>query len=103
VGEGLLFALEWSVHQGYWRGQDSTAVIELLRDRVKLAGGRDFVKEHRRMRRSQLAKIIREDKKLTDTRHMNFVFLEKIGQPFRKVVTVDSLLTETQRQGWTTP
>jgi 3-dehydroquinate synthase len=102
VGEGVLFALEWSGHQGYWRsGDDLKQVIALVRERVQLETPADFAQKYRRMRRTQLAKIIREDKKLTDSRHLTFVFLEKIGVPFRKVVTVDSLLTETQRQGWT--
>ena len=52
------------------------------------------------MSRAKLSKtLVIEDKKLTDTRHMSFVFLRKRSRmPFRKVVSVDSLLTETQRQ-----
>ena len=29
------------------------------------------------------------------------IFLEGIGTPFRKKVTLESFLTETQRQSWT--
>jgi len=53
------------------------------------------------MSRSRLMRLISEDKKLTDARNMNFVFLENIGSPFRKKMTLESFLTETQRQGWT--
>ena len=53
------------------------------------------------MVRNKLLRYVNEDKKMTDTRNFNFIFLEDIGQPFRKVVTLESFLTETQRQGWT--
>jgi 3-dehydroquinate synthase len=101
VGQGLIFALKWSEHQGYFRGVEASQIVEVLHERIGLLMPRDFAKKHRPMSRSRLSKLVIEDKKLTDTRHMNFVFLEKIGVPFRKVVTVESLLTETQRQGWT--
>lgn len=101
VGQGLIFALQWSAHQGYYRGDDPDRVVELLHDKVGFLRPREFVKQHRSMTRSKLAKYIAEDKKLTDTRHLNFIFLEKIGAPFRKIVTLESFLTETQRQGWT--
>ena len=62
---------------------------------------KEFVREFRVMARSKLLKLVSEDKKLTDTRNSNFVFLERIGAAFRKKVALDSFLTETQRQGWT--
>ncbi|MGZ3724044.1 MAG: 3-dehydroquinate synthase family protein [Bdellovibrionales bacterium] len=101
VGQGLIFALNWSEHQGYFRGTEPHALVDVLSERVGLLKPREFAKKYRPMSRAKLSKLVIEDKKLTDTRHMSFVFLEKIGAPFRKVVTVDSLLTETQRQGWT--
>ena len=99
VGEGLLFALLWSEHQGYLRGGRELA--ELVRDRVGLLPPRDFTRQYRLMSRARLAKFVSEDKKLTDTRHMHFIFLEGVGRPFRKEVAFESFLTETQRQGWT--
>lgn len=101
VGQGLIFALQWSEHQGYYRGGDLNEIVGLLKEKTGFLTPRDFVKANRAMSRSKLGKIIAEDKKLTDARHMNFVFLEKVGSPFRKVVTLESMLTETQRQGWT--
>jgi 3-dehydroquinate synthase len=101
VGQGLIFALLWSEHQGYFRGEEPLHLVDVLNERVGLLKPRDFAKKYRPMSRAKLSKLVIEDKKLTDTRHMSFVFLEKIGMPFRKVVSVDSLLTETQRQGWT--
>ena len=101
VGEGLIFALRWSAHQGYFRGDEPNDLVEFLRQRLGFLGGRDFAKRHRPMARLRLHRLVTEDKKLTDTRHLSFIFLEKVGVPFRKVVTVESLLTESQRQGWT--
>jgi len=99
VGEGLLFALRWSEHQGYLRTGD--ALADLVRERVGLLDAKAFSKHYRLMSRSRLARFIAEDKKMTDARHLHFVFLEGVGKPFRKVVPFESFLTETQRQGWT--
>lgn len=101
VGQGLIFAVQWSEHQGYYRGTDATEIVDLLFEKVGFLRPRDFAKKHRSMSRSKLARYVSEDKKLTDARHLSFIFLEDVGQPFRKVVTLESFLTETQRQGWT--
>lgn len=101
VGEGLIFALQWSEHQGYFRGKSPEDIIKLLTERLRLQRPREFARAHRPMSRSKLERFVVEDKKLTDTRHLNFVFLEDIGAAFRKTVTIESFLTETQRQGWT--
>jgi hypothetical protein len=61
---------------------------------------KEFAREFRVMARSKLLKFVYEGQ-LTDTRNLNFVFLERIGAAFRKKVTLESFLTETQRQGWT--
>lgn len=99
VGEGLIFAVQWSAHQGYLR--DPAPLISMLQERAGFLNPRAFAKKFRPMSRPKLAHYLSADKKLTDSRHMEFVFLEGLGKPFRKVVTLDSFLTETQRQGWT--
>ena len=99
VGQGMIFALDWSRHQGYFRDPDP--IVSLLTDKLKLQRAREFAKTHRPMSRAKLARYIREDKKLTDTRHVSFIFMEGVGKPFRKVVPLEAFLTETQRQGWT--
>ncbi len=101
VGLGLIFAIQWSEHQGYFRGSNPEEVIRLLIERLKIQRPRDFARAHRPMSRSKLMRYVNEDKKMTDTRHFNFIFLEDVGQAFRKEVTLESFLTETQRQGWT--
>jgi len=101
VGQGLIFSIQWSEHQGYFRGSNPEEVIRLLVDRLHLLRPRDFARTHRAMARAKLQRYVSEDKKMTDTRHFNFIFLENIGQAFRKEVTLESFLTETQRQGWT--
>jgi 3-dehydroquinate synthase len=99
VGEGLLFAVQWSQHQGFFR--DPAGVLADLTRETGFLNAREFAKRNRAMSRSKLSKYIAEDKKLTDTRHLSFIFLEGVGKAFRKVVTLESFLTETQRQGWT--
>lgn len=101
VGQGLLFALGWSEHQGYWRNRNSEELVSMLVEKLALKRPREFAKANRPMSRAKLTRFISEDKKMTDTRHLNFIFLEDVGKPFRKLVTLESFLTETQRQGWT--
>lgn len=97
VGHGLTFAVAWSAHQGYLR--DPQPLLEFLKERGGFGGPSGL--GLRRISRAKLARLITEDKKLTDARHVTFVFLEGAGRPFRKTVTLESFLTETQRQGWT--
>jgi 3-dehydroquinate synthase len=101
VGQGLIFAIQWSEHQGYFRGANPEEILKLLTEKLDFQRPREFAKAHRSMSRSKLERYVSEDKKLTDTRHLHFIFLEDVGRPFRKVVTLESFLTETQRQGWT--
>ncbi|MGE4132944.1 MAG: hypothetical protein AB7F86_14985 [Bdellovibrionales bacterium] len=101
VGEGLIFALEWSAHQGYFKTGVLSEVTDLLQSKLHLLAPGEFARKNRSMSRSKLTKFIQEDKKLMDARHLTFVFMEGVGAPFRKVVTMESFLTETQRQGWT--
>jgi 3-dehydroquinate synthetase len=69
--------------------------------RLEFLMPKEFVRKFLVMARSKLLKLVSEDKKLTDTRNLNFVFLERVGAAFRKKVTRESLFTKTQRQGWT--
>ncbi|HMN68012.1 MAG TPA: hypothetical protein PKC28_05685 [Bdellovibrionales bacterium] len=101
VGQGLIFATQWSQHQGYFKGPQAGEIVDILTGKLSFLRPRDFARAHRAMSRPKLARYIAEDKKLTDTRHLNFIFLEAVGKPYRKVVTLESFLTETQRQGWT--
>lgn len=99
VGEGLMFAVGWSAHQGYLkRSADLMTWLEL---QLGFLPPREFARKHKMMSRARLLKLLAQDKKMTDMRHLNFIFLEDVGKPFRKQVTIESFLTETQRQGWT--
>ena len=101
IGQGLIFALLWSAHQGYFRGPRPAELVRWLTEDLGLLTPAAYAKRYRPMSRAKLAKFLVQDKKLTDARHVNFVFLEDVGRPLRRNVPIDSLLTETQRQGWT--
>lgn len=101
VGEGLLFSCLWSHHQGYMKLPERDRAMEILVGQLGFLPPEEFSKKYRPLTESKLMRFISEDKKLLDTRHLNFVFLEKFGQPFSKKVAVQSFITETQRQGWT--
>jgi len=99
VGEGLIFAVLWSHHQGYMSAKDRDQAMEIL-IHLGFLKPEDFIKQHRPLSESRLNRFISEDKKLLDAHHLNFVFLEKPGKPFVKRVALQSFITETQRQGW---
>ena len=101
VAQGLIFALHWSAHQGYFRGGLPAELCAWLTTAVGALEPRAYAKAYRPMARAKLERLLKQDKKLTDSHHVNFVFLENIGRPLRKKIPIESLLTETQRQGWT--
>lgn len=100
VGHGLIFALLWSEHQGFLNKAECERLLGFLNDQVGFLKPREFSKKYGAFSRGKLMKLVAEDKKLTDSHHLSFIFLEKTGAAFRKVVTIESLLTEAQRQGW---
>ena len=99
VAQGLIFAIKWSQHQGYLAAAAEETALAIL-TRLGFLMPKEFVREFRVMTRSKLLKLVSEDKKLIDTRNLNFVFLEHIGAVFEKS-HARILLTETQRHGWT--
>lgn len=101
VGQGLVFVAHWSHHQGYLPATQESDILSFLTERMGFLKPKEFAKKNRAMSRSRLMRLVAEDKKLTDARHMHCVFLENIGGPFRKRMALESFLTETQRQGWT--
>ncbi len=100
VAYGLRFALEWSVHRGYLKAGEAEELLRLLQRRSHILSVEDFFSKHRKMSKRQMAKYISQDKKLTDSAHLNFIFLTELGKPLGKKVTLDSFLTEASRQGW---
>jgi len=101
VGQGVIFALLWSAHQGYFKGPRPAELVAWLTSTLGLLEPRAYAKLHRPMSRAKLERFLKQDKKMTDAHHVNFVFTEDVGRPLRKKIPVESLLTETQRQGWT--
>jgi 3-dehydroquinate synthase len=101
VGQGLVFIVHWSHHQGYLSADFERDALDLLQINMGFLPPKEFAKKHRAMSRSRMMKLISEDKKLIDPRNLTLVLLENIGFPFRKKMTLESFLTETQRQGWT--
>jgi 3-dehydroquinate synthase len=101
VGQGVIFALRWSAHQGYFRGGRAEELITWMTDALGLLDPREYAKKYRPMSRAKLERLLKQDKKMTDAHHVSFIFLENVGRPLRKTIPIESLLTETQRQGWT--
>src|SRR6516164_2555341 len=89
VAQGLIFAIKWSQHQGYLAAAAEERALAIL-TRLGFPMPKEFVREFCVMARSKLLKLLSEDKKLTDTRNLNFAFLERIGAAFRKKVILES-------------
>ncbi|NCN95346.1 MAG: 3-dehydroquinate synthase [Bdellovibrionales bacterium] len=101
VGEGLIFSCLWSHHRGYMNLKDRDDTLSLLNDKLGFLSPIEFSKRHGKISESRLLKFVFEDKKLVNAKSLNFVFLDKAGGPFVKKVSVQSFVTESQRQGWT--
>ncbi len=101
VGHGLMFASSWSHHKGYLESSEMEKISALLTEKMGYPLPEEFAKQNRQLSESKLKRFISEDKKLLDAHHLNFVFLERPGQPLSKKVALQSFVTETQRQGWT--
>jgi 3-dehydroquinate synthase len=101
VGHGLAFVVRWSQHQGYLPVAQETEALQLLEEKIGFSTPKAFAKAKGAFSKSRLFKLLSEDKKLVDERHLTCVFLKAIGQPLRKKMTLESFVTETQRQGWT--
>lgn len=100
IGLGLVFSAHWSHHHGYLDFQELELITAYLHERFGVQRAHQFFAKKRRMSRGRLRRLIAEDKKLTSQEHLSFVFLAGIGRPLVKVVTLESVLTEAQRQGW---
>ncbi len=100
VGYGLQFACEWSSHRGYLKSGEYDSIKKLLFAHALLPDKEQFAKNYKKLRKDKIEKYLTYDKKLIDKTHVQFVFVEKIGTVFTKKVTLDSLLTDAQRQGW---
>ena len=96
VAQGLIFAIKWSQHQGYLAAAAEERALAIL-TRFGFPTPKEFVREFCVMARSKLLKLVSEDKKLTDTRNLNFAFLEAHRRSVSKKGHTRILLTETQR------
>lgn len=100
VGLGLQFAIRWSQHRGYITSEVMQNILRVITEAAHIPSHEDFFKSERRMSVSKLIKFVAQDKKMRDSSHIHFIFVEGVGSAYRKSVTLDSFLTEAERQGW---
>ena len=100
VGLGCQFAIEWSRHRGHLKEQECQKSIEFLTGPLKQPKASDFIRKHHLMSESKFIKHLQQDKKLSQLRQIQFVFIDKVGSSFSRPVAIESLQTEAQRQGW---
>lgn len=100
IGYGTRFALNWSYHRGYLKPESLEQAVQMVEKRCGLVSPEQFLHKRPSLSRKRLRQFITSDKKVIDRDHISFVFLEELGKPILKTVTIDSLLTEAQRQEW---
>lgn len=96
VAQGLYFALEFSHQRGLLSDQDFRASFELLAEKLGVHPWRP----ERPMRKSDFYRIALQDKKVSSTGKLVFLFLDRPGCVVRDVITVDTFYREARRQGW---
>ena len=100
VGLGCQFAVEWSRHRGHLKDPDCQKSLDFLTGPLKQPKATDFIRKHRSMSETKFIKHLQQDKKLSQMRQIQFVFIDKVGSSFSRPVGIESLQTEAQRQGW---
>ena len=94
IGLGLRFAVDWSEERRLLAAREAAGI------RRWLAGlGLDF-RRPRPIPESELARLIRQDKKGSGPNRVRFVFLRARGTPRVEQVLVDDLVAEAVRQGF---
>lgn len=92
---GLQFSVRWSFDQGMLNADDFFR-ISMLIDSMELK--QDLQSALRRLKRSTLLALLGKDKKLTTQNHLDFIFVNKIGECRRKSVSIAQILNEINRQ-----
>lgn len=100
VGLGCQFAVEFSRHRGHLKDPECQKAIDFLTGPLRQPKAIDFIKKNHRMSETKFIKHLQQDKKLSQMRQIQFVFIDKIGSSFSRPVAIESLQTEAQRQGW---
>ena len=104
VSQGLRFSLEWSRHISVLsenRFKELNSALDRLSGSEKELLSKEKLRTFKPQLTSQrLEKMVKQDKKSVGGESLNFVFLEDLGQPLRKKVSIRDLVQEAERQGW---
>ncbi|MBY0470881.1 hypothetical protein K2X30_06890 [bacterium] len=95
VGKGLLFSLEWSRNRKVLSQQDFDHILPWLKQNYGIAPGIS-----KKIPLQKLKRAVAEDKKVDSSGQVNFVFLKSAGNPQVEPVSVEEVVKEALRQGW---
>lgn len=95
VGQGLIFALRWSLHQKYlsrhtFRKIEAAPLYREFEKQLQLSLINFSLKRWQ--------ELLSADKKKEQARSLNFIFVSRPGRCFRKKVEIKDILQECQRQ-----
>ena len=95
VSQGLFFALEFSVAEGFLKSSDALDIYELLETQFGLA--KEWA--HQPLSSRRFTDLLLQDKKRTSKDQVTFIFLPRMGHARRESVPVQNILREARRQG----
>jgi len=91
---GLLFSLRWSLQRKYLSPQDFYKLCGLIFEVPFKLHYADAL----RVPDAKIISLLTKDKKVTSTKNLRFVFLQKIGKPKIYTVSINEILVEIRRQ-----
>ncbi len=100
VGQGLYFALNWSRRRNYLSNSEFESAIRILE--ICQITPMNETKKYRAIRPSVRAArvLLSKDKKRQGRDRTTFIFLKRIGRPFRDAIRNEDLFEEAKLQGW---
>jgi 3-dehydroquinate synthase len=96
VAQGLFFALEYSIEQGFMKPHDYERAMRLLTDKMELR----LEVPTKPIPSKRFLEVLLQDKKKTASDKVMFIFPIRVGKTERRPVPVNDLLREARRQGW---
>ena len=98
VLQGIDFALNWSEQRGFVTFKDRQNILQVLHD-LKVPIWSESL-EKRRFSKKQIQELFKQDKKMTATGDMQFIFIKSGERAVCQRVTLAEFTGEIIRQGW---
>lgn len=92
---GIQFSARWSLNRKFLK-LDEFIKISMLIESLEIKQNLKYALGN--IDEKKIIKILLKDKKLTTKNELDFIFIKKIGNCFRKSITIEQILLEVKRQ-----